>query len=126
MADKRNGGDRACRCRQAHVDCVGVVVQRLGQERVLELAEEIWTASGAVPASAWRQPHICQRSGMATASCPATSHRGGARVADPGRLPGAARRQLPDVIRHGDGTRVQQGQVDRVIARLLEVLGPAA
>src|SRR5918995_6212430 len=47
MADKRNGSDRACRCRQAHVDCVGVVVQRLGEERVLELAEEIWTASGA-------------------------------------------------------------------------------
>ena len=31
MADKRNGSDRACRCRQAHVDCVGVAVQRLSQ-----------------------------------------------------------------------------------------------
>jgi hypothetical protein len=31
-ADKRNGSDRTCRCHQAHVDCVGVAVQRLSQE----------------------------------------------------------------------------------------------
>jgi hypothetical protein len=74
MADKRNGSDRACRCRQAHVDCVGVVVQRLGQERVLELAEEVWTASGAdlfrrqrgdnrtsASARVWRRQAVLQR-----------------------------------------------------------------
>ena len=47
MADRRNGSDRACRRHQADVDCVGVAVHWPSQERVLELAEEIWTASGA-------------------------------------------------------------------------------
>ena len=31
-ADKHHGSDRTCRCHQAHVDCVGVAVQRLSQE----------------------------------------------------------------------------------------------
>jgi hypothetical protein len=71
MADKRNGSDRACRCRQAHVDCVGVAVQRLSQERVLELAEEIWTASGAdkLPAvRATRDPRGSQPGASAQAA----------------------------------------------------------
>jgi hypothetical protein len=44
MARKRHEHDRACRCEQG-ANCVGLTVRRLSQERVHELAEEIWTAS---------------------------------------------------------------------------------
>ena len=45
MAGKREEGDRACRCHAAEANCAGLHVRRLSSERVLELAEEIWTAS---------------------------------------------------------------------------------
>jgi Nuclease-related domain len=45
MADKRHEGERACCCDQADGSCAGLAVRRLSQQRVRELAEEIWTAS---------------------------------------------------------------------------------
>jgi hypothetical protein len=47
MASKRHEGDRACRCHQGDAGCVALTVGRLSQQRVRELAEEIWTASDA-------------------------------------------------------------------------------
>jgi hypothetical protein len=45
MAGRRHEGDRAGCCDRADGNCVGLAVQRLSQQRVEELAEEIWTAS---------------------------------------------------------------------------------
>jgi Nuclease-related domain len=45
MAGRRHDGDRAGCCDRADGNCVGLAVQRLSQQRVEELAEEIWTAS---------------------------------------------------------------------------------
>jgi Nuclease-related domain len=45
MASKRHEHERACRCDQADTNCVALAVRRLSQERVHELAEEIWRAS---------------------------------------------------------------------------------
>jgi hypothetical protein len=45
MADKHHEGERARCCVQADGSCVGLTVSRLSQQRVRELAEEIWTAS---------------------------------------------------------------------------------
>src|SRR5207247_2350189 len=58
MADKRHEGERACCCDQADGSCAGLAVRRLSQQRVRELAEEIWTAStGTVlPPRCQRQP----------------------------------------------------------------------
>ncbi len=52
MAGKRHEDDRVCRCDRAEANCAGQAVRRLSQERVRELAEEIWTAStgSALPA----------------------------------------------------------------------------
>jgi Nuclease-related domain len=46
MASKRHEGDRACRCHRDDAGCAALTVRRLSHERVRELAEEIWTASG--------------------------------------------------------------------------------
>jgi Nuclease-related domain len=46
MASKRHEDDRACRCHQGDPTCAALTVGRLSHERVRELAEEIWTASG--------------------------------------------------------------------------------
>ena len=46
MASKRHEGDRACRCHRDDASCAALTVRRLSHERVRELAEEIWTASG--------------------------------------------------------------------------------
>jgi len=45
VAGKRHEGERAGCCDQADGSCAGLAVQRLSQQRVEELAEEIWTAS---------------------------------------------------------------------------------
>jgi Nuclease-related domain len=45
MAGKRHEGERAGCCDQADGSCVGLAVRRLSQQRLAELAEEIWTAS---------------------------------------------------------------------------------
>jgi Nuclease-related domain len=45
MPDGHREGERACCCDQADGSCVSLTVQRLSQQRVRELAEEIWTAS---------------------------------------------------------------------------------
>jgi hypothetical protein len=47
MASKRHEGDRACRCDRDDAGCAALTVRRLSHERVRELAEEIWTASGS-------------------------------------------------------------------------------
>jgi Nuclease-related domain len=46
MASKRHEGNRACRCDRDDASCAALTVRRLSHERVRELAEEIWTASG--------------------------------------------------------------------------------
>jgi hypothetical protein len=45
MADRHREGERARCCDQTSGNCVGLTVRRLSQQRVRELAEEIWTAS---------------------------------------------------------------------------------
>jgi hypothetical protein len=45
MAGKRHEGEGAGCCDQADGSCVGLAVRRLSQQRLAELAEEIWTAS---------------------------------------------------------------------------------
>jgi hypothetical protein len=45
MAGKRHEGERAGCCDQADGSCVGLAVRRLSEQRLAELAEEIWTAS---------------------------------------------------------------------------------
>jgi hypothetical protein len=50
MAGRRSQGDRACCGEQADVSCAGLTVRRLSEERVHELAEEIWRASTGRPA----------------------------------------------------------------------------
>jgi Nuclease-related domain len=45
MAGKRHEGEHAGCCDQADGSCVGLAVRRLSQQRLAELAEEIWTAS---------------------------------------------------------------------------------
>jgi Nuclease-related domain len=45
MAGKRHGGDRPGCCDQADGNCAGQAVRRLSEQRVEELAEEIWRAS---------------------------------------------------------------------------------
>ena len=45
MPGKRYEGKRACGCNQADVNCAALTVGQLSQERVRELAEEIWEGS---------------------------------------------------------------------------------
>jgi hypothetical protein len=45
MAGKRHEGERAGCCDHAGGACVGLAVRRLSQQRLAELAEEIWAAS---------------------------------------------------------------------------------
>lgn len=45
MAGRRHEDERAGCCGQADGSCVGLAVRRLSQQRLAELAEEIWTAS---------------------------------------------------------------------------------
>jgi hypothetical protein len=45
MAGKRHEGGHAGCCDRADGSCVGLAVRRLSQQRLAELAEEIWTAS---------------------------------------------------------------------------------
>jgi hypothetical protein len=45
MAGKRHDEGRVCLCDRPDGSCVGLAVRRLSQERVQELAEEIWAAS---------------------------------------------------------------------------------
>jgi hypothetical protein len=45
MAGKRHDDGRLCLCDRPDGTCAGLAVRRLSQDRVRELAEEIWTAS---------------------------------------------------------------------------------
>ena len=58
MAGRHYDHDRVCCCDQADANCAGLAVRRLSQERVRELAEEIWTAStgSTLPVRALRDP----------------------------------------------------------------------
>ena len=56
MAGRRSQGDRACCGRRTDVACARHTVQRLSEERVHELAEEIWTASTGTTAPAGPNP----------------------------------------------------------------------
>jgi hypothetical protein len=68
MASKRHDG-RVCLCDPPEGICAGLVVRRLSQDRVSELAEEIWTASSGdlLPA----RPVLDPRSSRAGASAQA-------------------------------------------------------
>jgi hypothetical protein len=71
MARKRHEDDRACRCHQDDANCVALTVRRLSQERVLELAQEIWTASGSdemPPSRATSDPRGSQAGASAQAA----------------------------------------------------------
>ena len=58
MPGKRHDGEPVCGCRQADVCCVALTVGQLSQERVRELAEEIWAGStgGMLPAGTIPDP----------------------------------------------------------------------
>jgi hypothetical protein len=73
MAGKHHEGDRVCYCDRADANCAGLAVRRLSQERVRELAEEIWTAStgSVLPA----RPTMDPRSSRAGASAQAAYRR---------------------------------------------------
>jgi len=45
MPGKRHDGEPVCGCHQGDVRCVALTVGQLSQERVRELAEEIWAGS---------------------------------------------------------------------------------
>jgi hypothetical protein len=50
MAGDRRDEDRVCLCERPDGTCAGLAVRRLSQDRLRELAEEIWTASlGRLP-----------------------------------------------------------------------------
>ena len=71
MASKHHEDDRACGCHQGDANCVSLTVRRLSQERVLELAEEIWMASGGdgmPPRRAFSDPRESQAGASAQAA----------------------------------------------------------
>jgi hypothetical protein len=73
MAGRRSPGGRACCGRRTDVACAGHTVQRLSEERVHELAEEIWTASTGTTALAG--PNLDPRSSQPGASAQAAYRR---------------------------------------------------
>jgi Nuclease-related domain len=74
MAGKRHEGDgRVCCCDRADGSCAGLAVRRLSQQRVRELAEEIWATSSGAAETARRLPD--PRSGKPGASAQAAYRR---------------------------------------------------
>jgi hypothetical protein len=73
MAGKRHDDGRLCLCDRPDGTCAGLAVRRLSQDRVQELAEEIWTASSGdlLPARSRSDP----RSSRAGASAQAAYRR---------------------------------------------------
>jgi hypothetical protein len=69
MAGRRHDDGRVCLCDLPDGTCAGLLVRRLSQDRVWELAEEIWTASSGdvLPA----RPILDPRSSRAGASAEA-------------------------------------------------------
>jgi hypothetical protein len=69
MAGRRHDEGRVCLCDLPDGTCAGLLVRRLSQDRVWELAEEIWTASSGdvLPA----RPILDPRSSRAGASAEA-------------------------------------------------------
>jgi hypothetical protein len=70
MAVQRFEDDRACCGGGADLHCAGRTVERLSDERVLELAEEIWTAStgSLVPVGRDPDPRACRPDASAQAA----------------------------------------------------------
>ena len=79
MPGKRHDGEPVCGCHQGDVRCVALTVGQLSQERVRELAEEIWAGSTGemLPAGVTRQRRRPAALGMAGPSKAesATFHR---------------------------------------------------
>jgi hypothetical protein len=73
MAGRRSQGERACCGEQADVTCPGLTVRRLSEERVHELADEIWRASTGRPAPP--RPSLNPRRGRPGASAQAAYRR---------------------------------------------------
>jgi hypothetical protein len=92
----------------------GIARPPLGPRVEAAAVDQLLTASGA---RLHVRPLLCIHGGGGWRLGPQPSVQG-VRLASLG--------QLPEAIRLGDGTRAQQGQVERVTARLLAVLGPAA
>jgi hypothetical protein len=69
MAGRRHDEGRVCLCDLPDGTCAGLLVRRLSQDRVRELAEEIWTASSGVVRPA--RPLLDPRSSRAGASAEA-------------------------------------------------------
>jgi Nuclease-related domain len=70
LASKRHEHERACHCKQADANCSALAVRRLSQERVHELAEEIWAASteAVVPVHPTPDPRTSQPGASAQAA----------------------------------------------------------
>jgi hypothetical protein len=70
MAGKRHEGQPACGCDQAAANCAALTVQQLSQERVRELAEEIWAGStgGVLPAGPLPDPRFSRPGASAHAA----------------------------------------------------------
>jgi hypothetical protein len=70
MPGKRHEGEPVCGCDQADVNCVALKVQQLSQERVRELAEEIWAGStgGMLPAGPIPDPRSSRPGASAQAA----------------------------------------------------------
>jgi hypothetical protein len=70
MDGRRSQGDRACCGRRTDVTCARHTVQRLSEQRVHELAEEIWTTSTgtAAPAGLNLDPRTSQPGASAQAA----------------------------------------------------------
>jgi hypothetical protein len=92
MAGRRHDEGRACPCDLPDGTCAGLLVRRLSQDRVWELAEEIWTASSrdVLPA----RPLLGPRSSRAgaslrppTASTASVSAQAGGSAGSGGPLP---------------------------------------
>jgi hypothetical protein len=76
MAGKRHDDGRVCLCDRPDGSCAGLTVQRLSQDRVQALAEEIWMASSGDLLAARARPDAPDpRSSRAGASAQAASRR---------------------------------------------------
>jgi hypothetical protein len=76
MAGRRHEGeDRVCGCDRDDGSCAGLVVRRLSDERVRELAEEIWTASSGTAMAIPAVPLADPRGGEPGASAQAAYQR---------------------------------------------------
>ena len=83
MAGKRHDQGRVCLCDRPDGSCAGLAVRRLSQDRVRELAEEIWTASSGLlaPVRRPRRPAVQPGRRLRPRRLPAPPRAGAGRLA---------------------------------------------